>query len=476
MCVHAAHASTLMMYFFAVCVCRFCQFLLHLIHLKQLCGEFDDSRCHLNTVSQLLHLHSSKGPMCHEADDLQGACDLSRLPDMPSRSLAAQYVRLYTQWCLSEGAPGRADKMISQFESPGPMSDGESSVQCIWKDILTVLERHANIPSVAQTGPPPSRPEDPSCSRPARSRKKQRPLPSTSLCTSKTLSQLLALSRCDLHLALHAWDQLVLFADAALQPDMALSTSCVAAQIHFAQGVGLFHQHQHQSCHSSVVNTKETPAPKSQRMKKKKGGVGVGRTQPSPSPSAPALESHVAAFLRAHALCSTEAPAVLMREVCRWLAACVTDDTGRLPALFLAQSCGVSAYHRLVGKCHSSEDQNVNTGVSGPVLQSHTYVHVCAHSTTEAVHLAHCLTYIHVHAVHMGTDSPFHNIHTSMYIFRFFDIVADAKSPLCLPWPCTWVSLREKGERTLSAKAAEAPAGHPHLACSEGGSVTAPKR
>ena len=374
-CAHICiRASTPVMLLHCLCVRRFCQFLLHLIHLKQLCGEFDDSQCHLNTLSQLLRLRSSKDPLDHEAEGTRDASDLNPFPDVSSRSLVAQYVCLYTQWCLSEGVPEKADRMIGQFETPGPKSAEEAKVQRIWKDILTLLERAggpcAGISSVAQTGSPPLRPAAPSCSKTARSRKKHRePLPSTPLCTTKELSRVLALSRCDLHLALHTWDQLVVFADAALQQDTSTCTPCVAAQIHFAQGVGLFHQQQQRS-RSTVASIKKTP-PKSQRAKKKKkkGGVGAGRMQTSPSSSAPpAVESHVEAFLRAHALCSTEMPAVLMREVCRWLSACTTDDTGRLPALFLAQSGGVSVYHRLVGRCLSSEDQNVSTGVSGPVL------------------------------------------------------------------------------------------------------------
>lgn len=359
-----------------VFVRRFCQFLLHLIYLKQLCGEFDDSQCHLNTVSQLLHLHSSEDSIPSEAGELQESCDLNHLPDLSSTSLVAQYVRLYTQWCLNEGTLEKADKMIGQFESPGPMSAEETKVQSVWKNILNLLEMgvnpctgHARTSSVTQMASLPLCPEVLSCSKAVTCGQKHRPLPSVSLCTTKELSRLLSLSRCDLHMALQAWDQLVVLAEAALQHNTATPTPHVASQIHFAWGVGLYHQQQ-QSCHSTVVSTKKTPATKSQRMKKKKkSGMSAGRVPASPSPStSPAAAPHVAAFLRAHALCSTEMPAVLMREVCRWLSACVTDDTGRLPALFLAQSCGVSVYHRLVGKCHSSEDQNVSTGVSGPVL------------------------------------------------------------------------------------------------------------
>ena len=270
----------------------------------------------------------------------------------------------------------KADKMIGQFESLGPMNAEETKVQSVWKDILNLLERggspcigHARTSSVTQMASPSLCPEVLSCSKAVTSGQKHRPLPSVSLCTTKELSRFLFLSRCDLHMALQAWDQLVVLAEAAPWQNTATPTPHVAAQIHFARGVGLYHQQQ-QSCRSTVVSTKKTPAAKSQRMKKKKkSGVGSGRMQASPSSSTPrAAEPHVAAFLRAHALCSTEMPAVLTREVCQWLSACVTDDTGKLPALFLAQSCGVAVYHRLVGKCHSSEDQNVSTGVSGPVL------------------------------------------------------------------------------------------------------------
>jgi len=366
---------TITIFLFTTCVCRFCQFLLHLIYLKQLCGEFDDSQCHLNTVSQLLHLHSSEDSIPSVAEELQGSCDLNHLPDVSSTSLVAQYVHLYTQWCLNEGMLEKADKMIGQFESPGPMNAEETKVQSVWKDILNLLERgggpcigHARTSSVTQMTSTSFCPEVLSCSKAVTSGQKHRPLPSVSLCTTKELSRFLSLSRCDLHMALQAWDQLVVLAKAARQQNTTTPTPHVAAQLHFALGVGLYHQQQ-QSCRSTVVSTKKTPAAKSQRMKKKKSGVGAGRAQASSSPSTPrAAQPHVAAFLGAHALCSTEMPAVLTRDICQWLSACVTDDTGRLPALFLAQSCGVSVYHRLVGKCHSSEDQNVSTGVSGPVL------------------------------------------------------------------------------------------------------------
>ena len=364
--------NTLMICFLPAHWCRLCQFLLHLIHLKQLCGEFDDNQCHLSTVSQLLHLHSKKEVLDHEGSRHMHGLDHS--PDVSSRSLVGQYTRLYTQWCLNKGVPEKADKMIGQFEAPGSKNIDERRVQCVWKDILTLLKRvsspcvgHVSGSSEKHTESPLQLAES-SCSKTVRTGKKQVTHTSASLCTTKELSCLLALSRCDLYLASQAWDQLVAFADAALQQDAASCTPALAAQFHFAQGVGLFHQQQ-QNHPPSVTSTKKTSAPKTQRTRKKKGVVGAGRVQASPTLSTPpAIEPHVVAFLKAHALCSTEIPAVLMREVCRWLSACVIDDTGRLPALFLTQSSGVSVYHRLVGKSHSTVDQNVNTGVSGLAL------------------------------------------------------------------------------------------------------------